>query len=575
MDIIYFIAFLFVDFDISDIETINNQLFFVYDSDNYNEDTLYYVQNNQLQKLYSNPVTINRIKSNDDEFLVINATSVEKYNANLNRTDIVFEYTFGTSPSVAGATYFSGEFYIADKGNGMIKAYDSYNNQSLYSNSPYTDGCYRIDIQYGNVLVAGGGLTENLHNNYFRNGAYLYKDYEWSNFNHMTVSDMKIDSVWDVIGVSVNQNNTEQMAISSYSTGGMFVIENGEVTSNYNGSNSPLEIQSGNGNTVIVPDLKYDDDGNLWVVNAGLEPLKVLTPEGVWYTFSLGTSGNNNFPYRLFIDSDGNKWVAFENIGIVVFNEHGTFLDTSDDEMTTLTTSDGYGSLPSTSIKTIAEDVDGEIWIGTELGLVVLYSKSNLYGTDYGDHDASEILLLYDGETEVLLGESNITAIAVDGGNRKWIGTGSSGVFCLSDNGTEEIYRYTTDNSPLISNNILDVKIDHLSGDVYFATEDGLMSFRSDATIADNTFSSVSVFPNPVRPDFNGNISIQGLGYDSDVKITDVSGNVVYQTVSNGGTVMWNGNRLDGERVQSGVYLVWTGLSFGKGKNVAKILIIN
>ncbi len=180
-----------------------------------------------------------------------------------------------------------------------------------------------------------------------------------------------------------------------------------------------------------------------------------------------------------------------------------------------------------------------------------------------------------DTEVERLLGDTYVTAIAVDGGNRKWIGTNSSGVFCLSEDGTEEIYRFSTENSPLLSDNILDIQIDHLSGEVYFATVKGLVSFRSDASIADNEFETVSVFPNPVRPDFSGPITIQGLGYESDVKVTDISGNVVYRTVSNGGTVIWDGKTVEGARVQSGVYLVWSGITSGKGKNVAKILFIN
>ena len=165
--------------------------------------------------------------------------------------------------------------------------------------------------------------------------------------------------------------------------------------------------------------------------------------------------------------------------------------------------------------------------------------------------------------------------IAVDGGNRKWIGTSASGVFCVSEDGLEEVYRFTAENSPLVSNNILDIRIDHGTGEVYFATDKGLVSFKADATIGDEQFSSISVFPNPVRPEYSGPITIQGIGFESDVRITDISGNLVYKTMSNGGTVIWDGNRLDGTRAQSGVYLVWATSTGGKGKAVAKILLVN
>ena len=326
---------------------------------------------------------------------------------------------------------------------------------------------------------------------------------------------------------------------------------------------------------MFISDMKYDDDGNLWVLNKGQEPLKVFTPEGEQYSFSLGAAAKDKIPYRLLVDRDGNKWVGVTNVGLIAFNENGTFEDTSDDELRTLKAAEGSGALPVNVVKGLAEDADGEIWIGTEEGLVVLYSKSNLYDGGFGEYDASKILLEVDGETEKLLGDTHITTIAIDGGNRKWIGTSSSGVFCFSEDGREEIYRFDTENSPLVSNNVLDIKVDQLSGEVYFATDAGLVSFRSDATLADRNFSNVKVFPNPVRPDFYGPITIQGLGYESDVKITDVSGNLVFKGVSNGGTFIWNGETLQGERVHSGVYLVWSGVTTGKGKNVAKILFIN
>jgi outer membrane protein assembly factor BamB len=260
---------------------------------------------------------------------------------------------------------------------------------------------------------------------------------------------------------------------------------------------------------------------------------------------------------------------------LFAFNENGTLADQSDDQLRSFSTSEGSGNIPSVYVKSITEDLDGEIWIGTEEGMVVLYSTDKIYDGTYGEYDFNPILIEVNGEVEKLLGTTYITALTVDGGNRKWIGTNSSGVFCLSPDGTEEIYRFDTENSPLVSNNVLDIRVDHLSGEVYFATDKGLVSFRSDASIFDEDFENVTVFPNPVRPDFSGPITIQGLGYQSDVKITDISGNVVYKTTSNGGTAIWDGKTLTGERVQSGVYLVWAASVDGKGKEVAKILFMN
>lgn len=557
---------------ISQIETFGDRLFFAYDGSAFNQDTIYYMQDGVINT-FGDPISINAIQADEDRLILSLSTSIQVYDQSLTQTDLIFDYPDGT-PAPKNCVHNGDHYWIADKNHGLVKAVNSFNANFIFDNTPATDGSYRMDIQFGKVLVAGGGLTQNLVNNFFPNGVYLFEEEEWTNYNFKTDPNIEIDVDFDFISAAVNQSNTDEFAFSSFSKGGLKIVKDGGAISEvYNSDNSLIETDiSGR---MIISDMKYDDDGNLWYINKGLEPLKVITADGLEYSFSLGAASNDKFPYRLLIDNDGNKWVAVTNVGLVAFSDGGTLDDPSDDQLQTLSGSEGFGNLPSNFVKGLAQDADGEIWIGTEEGLVILYSRNNLYDGGFGDYDASPILLEVDGEVERLLGETYITAIAIDGGNRKWIGTNSSGVFCLSEDGTEEVYRFTAENSPLVSNNVLDIKVDQLSGEVYFATDNGLVSFRSDASLADREFSSVTVFPNPVRPDFSGPITIQGLGYESDVKVTDISGNLIYQTVSNGGTVIWDGKTLQGDRVQSGVYLVWSGITTGKGKNVAKILFIN
>lgn len=553
------------------IEPFGNYLFYGYDSEEFNEDTIYYESNGVISRI-DETLNFNNIYADEDRLILSLFSTVRALDFDLNKIITIFDYPDGT-PLPEAAVYNNGNFWIADKRHGMVKAANSWSADFIFDNTPAFDGSYRMDIQFGKVLVAGGGLTQNLQNNFFRNGVYLFENEEWTNYNYLTDDLIVNEEDWDFISAAVNQSNTDEFAFSSFSQGGLKIVKDGEgIDEVYNSGNSMIEDNAGR---MIIPDMKYDDDGNLWFVNQGLNPLKVLTPDGQMYTFSLGALSNDKYPYRLLIDNDGNKWVAVTNVGLVAFNDNGTIDDPSDDQLRTLRAAEGFGNLPSVFVKGLAQDADGEIWIGTEEGLVILYSRNALYDGGFGEYDASPILLEVDGEVERLLGDTYITAIAIDGGNRKWIGTSSSGVFCFSEDGSEEIYRFNVDNSPLISNNVLDIKVDQLSGEVYFATEKGLVSFRSDATIADRQFSNVRVFPNPVYPDFSGLITIQGLGYESDVKVTDISGNLIYKTVSNGGTVIWDGNNLNGERVQSGVYLVWTGITYDKGKNVAKILFIN
>jgi hypothetical protein len=559
---------------ISEIESFNNYLFIGYDDPTFGFDSIFKMNTSNQINFLKNSSELTNISAYDDELLISSLYNINIFDKSINSINDIYDYSFGGDLNIVGAIKFNDEYWIADKRNGLVRAFDSWNNQQVFNNSPFKDLCYRIDIQYGKMAVAGGALTHNYQNNYYRAGLYLFENELWKGINYTNDSGMDYNTTWDAISVSVNPNNTSQIALGTYSKGGLKIIENGKVVQTFTTDNSLLEEQTGNNGAIIISDLKYDNEGNLWMVNPGASPLKMLSKDGVWYAFNVQVSGSP-YPTRLLIDSKGNKWICFLGAGIAVFNENGTPSDLSDDKLVKLGTSEGYGNLPSASIKSIAEDVDGEIWIGTEEGLTVVYSTDKIFDGNYGDADANQIKLEYGGNVEHLLGTSSVTAIAVDGGNRKWIGTTSSGVFCFSPNGLEEIYRFTAENSPLLSNTILDIKINHQTGEVFFATENGLISYRADATIGNEKFENVTVFPNPVRPDFRGNITIQGLAYNSDVKVTDVSGNLIYQTKSNGGTVIWDGNRLNGERVQSGVYLIWTASSTGKGKNVAKVVVMN
>jgi ligand-binding sensor domain-containing protein len=266
----------------------------------------------------------------------------------------------------------------------------------------------------------------------------------------------------------------------------------------------------------------------------------------------------NQDNYKWFISPDGNK--------IMVFDDNGTLSNTGDDRIK------NNSNFPGTSILSIVEDLDGEIWVGTDEGIAVFYNPSDVFDKNI---EAEQILIQQDGITQILLETEIITSIAVDGANRKWIGTQSSGIYLMSEDGTEQVEHFTTENSPLFSDNIFDIVINPKTGEVYIGTEKGLISYKGTATDADDDFNNIFVYPNPVKPNYNGVIAIRGLVQDTDVRITDISGNIVYETTSLGGQAIWDGKDFNGNRVQSGVYMVFNGSQDGAKKAAAKILFIN
>ena len=230
----------------------------------------------------------------------------------------------------------------------------------------------------------------------------------------------------------------------------------------------------------------------------------------------------------LLIDSWGQKWgVIGREGGLFVYNDNNTISDPTDDQFNVLTTNLGDGNLPSQVVYTIAEDLENTIWVGTDKGVAVFYNPSSVFSGH--DFDAQQILIQEGEYGQYLLSEERVKCITIDGANRKWIGTEKSGVFLLSEDGTNQILHFTTENSPLFSNNIIDIAINHNNGEVFIGTSKGLLAYRSDATKGEVVQSTTQVFPNPVRETYFGPIAINGLVTNANIKITDIDGTLVFE----------------------------------------------
>jgi ligand-binding sensor domain-containing protein len=222
----------------------------------------------------------------------------------------------------------------------------------------------------------------------------------------------------------------------------------------------------------------------------------------------------------------------------------------------------------------MALDKNGELWVGTSGGVAVYSNPEKIWKDEYM-YASRPGLNLKDGKFHPLLEKETITTIAIDGANRKWFGTKSSGVFLISADGETELEHFNSENSPLLNNEITDIAINQTSGEVFIGTVSGLISYMGDATTANDAFSDVYVYPNPVRETYEGPIVVKGLVNETDVKITDISGNLVYKTTSLGGQAIWDGKNLNGNRCKTGVYLVFLNDALGEQTKITKLLFIH
>lgn len=516
---------------------------------------------------------IKRFHVENDVFYTYYTTAMIAFNDDLS-VNFGVEY-YGTKAAFPGKVLTdNGTIWVADQNSGLVRYQSPSSYTFIQQEGPPKTRFFSVNGAKGKMIVTSGRI-DRVVQSYFAPAAYAFEDESWKLFDNTNQTIWPSYQLWDMGVAAVNSKDLNEIAIGGYCKDALSIMNDGsQVSTVYTTSNSPLDVTSvGNGN-VCLSGLEYDPDGNLWMVNCYTnEPLKVRLADGTWQQFDTGTDSKNVFTGKLAIDYNGNKWFGIYGKGMVGFNDNETPSNTADDTYKILETGEGVGNLPSENVTAIAVDLDNEIWIGTDNGFAVLYNSDGIFSGS-GTYDASRILITYEGNVENLLGSTPITDIEIDGGNRKWIGTASTGIFLLSADGQEVLAQYTQDNSPLISDNIMDMEFNHITGELFIITDQGLVSFRTDASQDDETYATTTVFPNPVKPDYFGPITIQGIRYDSDVKITDVAGNLVYKTTSNGGTATWNGKTLTGEDVASGVYLIWTATNTGKSRKVGKVAVI-
>ena len=469
--------------------------------------------------------------------------------------------------------FYNNIFYLGTTSLGMLVVPGTSQEASqILPAGPLFNQPFSIDASPGQLWVTYGDVD--LTFNPFpltRKGISNFKNEAWKNIKYDTLIDqLRVDDANDLVYVKINQNNPFVTYISSYQKG-LIKLNGQDPFILYNETNSPMDIPNGNealGIRIFGSD--FDRDQNLWLVQSRIdEGLLKLTPDGQFQTIDISNIIDAETELAL-------SKLAISRIGYVFFGAVDSGLigyNPTTNQFNKIGEGLGTGNLPTTDIKALAFDNQNRLWIGTRKGLRVLYSIGSFF-EDGAETDAQPIIILEDGVPQELLFLQSITDIEVDGSNNKWISTATSGVFYLSSNGQETLLRFTSDNSPLPSDNVLDIAIDDSSGKVYFATNDGLVAYNGTSTAPEDDLENVYAFPNPVRPNFSGNVTIDGLTAKANIKITDITGNLVFETTSEGGSVQWDTTAFGKYKVASGVYLILVTSDDNLLTKVTKIMII-
>ncbi|MCG2612265.1 T9SS type A sorting domain-containing protein [Flavobacterium sp. SM15] len=508
-----------------------------------------------------------------DKLVFTSPNHVYTFNAQLVQQQHITQIP-GVASTFTSATIISDEIFIGTKDKGLYST--TTGNVSVFEdntpNGPYMNNIFRIK-KTSNFLWADYGSYSDEYNPYnpflgeFPISKYA-QDSGWTLLPYENLLQAK-----SLTTIVPNPRNDKQVFVSSFHSG-LLKIDNQNISlyNNLNtGPNGLERVDDPNPNyvSIRVNGPAFDKEGNLWMTNSLVKKaIKVFRADGQWQSYSLeGITPSpqiDNYAITV-IDKNGTKWIPSFRSGVIGFNEKFN-------NKFNLIKYGEEGNLPEKDIRSLAIDTKNQLWIGTASGLRILTSVDKFLTDE--TLKTNSIIIMEDGLAQELFFQQSIMDIAVDGANRKWLSIADGGVFLVSPNGQETIYHFTKENSPLPSNNINDIEIDGVTGEVFFATDKGLVSFMGISTKGAEDLSNVYAYPNPVRPGYVGTVKISGLIDNANVKITDIEGNLVHETTSKGGTIEWDTTAFGKHRVASGVYMVLIAGEDGTETKVTKVMII-
>ncbi|GAB3199245.1 ligand-binding sensor domain-containing protein [Pontibacter aydingkolensis] len=467
----------------------------------------------------------------------------------------------------------NGTIWVADRQSGLVRIDQSSTEAAAFTpNGPYSSNSFKVYAYGGKMYVVSGGYSSAYLESGLGDGFYVYENGNWESFNRQLYPNSNDQlNFQDFVSVVVNPV-TNKTYFASYGSG-LIEWESINQIKRYDGRNSPLMSALSTTEKISyvrITSLSVDTEGNVWVVNrnqfAGSPGLHMLKPDGTWKSFVLpGVADGSNLD-QILIDDYGQKWLSIARranriSGLVVF-------DDEKNKVRQLSIGNGSGGLPNGDVYTIVKDLNGDVWVGTANGVGIYYNPSLVFTEQ--SYDARIPIV----DRRPLLDGQLVRSIAVDGANRKWMGT-DNGLWLFNPEGDKLIRHFNSSNSPLPSNKVVSVAVEHTTGEVFIATDAGVASYRGEATVTEEKTDCATVFPNPVHKNYTGLVGVSGLPNNANIRITDVAGTLVYKTRATGGTLAWDVRDYNGKRVKAGVYLVMSSSDDGSQTCISKIAVLD
>lgn len=455
---------------------------------------------------------------------------------------------------------------------------------------PRQDLAYSLRLSDGTLYVSGGepSYLDRRTTGFFgryRNGTWDDMDQAAAEAAVLAAVGMQ-DRYVNMQAAAVDPLDAAHVFSTSYGVG-LFEYQDGKFQTLYNLSNSPLvSAVEGNNRYIRLGSSAFDTEGNLWInQNYGDSALVVLRHGGTWQKVAVPNLEDARMMDKILFDSRGYIWINLrENTlhgsgGLVGFDYGGTVATTSDDQARVRSSAANEDGTTCTidEVKDVVEDRNGQIWFGCTQGVFAVTDVESWFTNSFSVYQPKVPRNDGTNYADYLLTGITVNAIAVDGGNRKWIGTIGSGLYLVSEDGSEVIAQYTTENSPILSDNIKSLCLDNATGLLYIGTDLGLCTYLTGVTDPEPALSesAVKVYPNPVRPEYSGRITVSGLTDGAEVKILSTGSQLVARGNATGGSFLWDGrSSASGRRVAPGVYYILVATADGKESVAAKIVVI-